>query len=200
MPASPAPRAVKISATNFVGVGTSPFTAESQTQEWPGEYLQLSVTMPPIRNQITAGQWEAFFLALRGASGTFYMGDPSRSAPLGIATGTPVLNGTQAAGSKTLSVKGWTASTANILRAGDWVGLLSGTTYRLHKILTNASSNGSGVAILDIFPRLREIHYDSESIVLTNPVGTWRLANNVRSWDIDEALFYGFSFDAIEAL
>ena len=200
LPSSPNPRSIKLSATNLVGVNVSPFTAEAETQEWPGEYWQASVTLPPIGNQVVAGQWEALLLAVRGGSGTFLLGDPSRTAPTGIATGTPKVNGSNAAGSKTLSTKGWTHSVTGILKRGDLFQVGTGTSQRLYKVVTDANSDGSGNSTLDIFPRLREALTDNTSLVLASPKGVFRLANNQRSWDIDTAFIYSFTFECVEAL
>lgn len=71
---------------------------------------------------------------------------------------------------------------------------------RLHKVLNDASSDGSGNVTLDIWPRLREATTDFARIYTVNPVGTFRLAQALREWTLDQALTYGIDFQAIEAL
>lgn len=147
-----------------------------------------------------AAAWVNFLLKLRGMTGTFLMGDPDGAEPQGVATGTPKVNGSNAAGSKTLATKGWTTGVSGILLAGDYIQVGTGTATRLYRVLTDANSDGSGHATLDIFPRLRETLVDNVTITTENCVGCFRLANNTRSWSLDTSLIYGIDFKAIEAL
>lgn len=71
----------------------------------------------------------------------------------------------------------------------------------LHKVLADADSDSSGEFVpVDIFPRLHKQHQAFSKVILERPLGTWRLASNRRDWDLDEAMLYGISFSAIEAL
>jgi hypothetical protein len=195
----PAPvRSVRITANNIAGASVSPFTLQTQTYEWPGEGFELSVSLAPMKTD-DAEVWVAWLTSLRGIIGTFYFGDPFRTTPRGVATGTPVVNGNQSAGSKTLAVKGWSHSITGILKAGDYIQV--GTTpKRLYKVLVDANSDSSGHCTLDIFPRLREAVSDAQSVVTSDCLGLFRLADNRREWDINLASIYGISFKAVEAL
>lgn len=197
-PASPQPNALKMRAKNIVGAVSSPFTQQTQIVEFPGEWWELQVAFPPMK-RANAEAWVTFLISLRGLSGTFLYGDPSYPGPAGVATGTPLVNATNAAGNKTLVTKGWTPSITGILKAGDLLQIGSGTTQRLYKVLKDVNSDGSGNATLDIFPRLREQLSDGASITLTSPKGCFRLSSNQREWDTDVARFVGLSFDAVEA-
>lgn len=197
-PDSPKPKQVTISSLHIVGVSTSPFTGESDIQEWPGEFLQLDVTLPTIKDRVTAEAWIAFLVSCRGAAGTFLYGDPCVLTPLGSPSGTPLTNGTQVSGSKVLVTNGWTAN-RQIFRAGDYIQV--GTSpARLYKVMKDVSSDASGNATLDIFPRLREQLEDNTPIVFTNPRGIWRLNANKSSWQKDETGRYNITFSATEAL
>lgn len=109
--------------SNVVGVSVSPFTKVRQVQDWGADVMTFGVTLPPIGTDATgvanASAWESFFLSLRGQGGSFMLGDPTRSAPRGIATGTPFVKGTQTAGAKTLITRGWTPNVTGILKQGD---------------------------------------------------------------------------------
>lgn len=199
LPATPGFKDVQLTTTNAVGVSTSPFTMESQVQEWPGEMWSLQASLPPMK-RAAAEAWLAFLISLRGASGSFLIGDPNAGTPQGIATGTPLVNGANAAGSKTLATKGWTASVTGILKAGDYLQIGTGLTQRLFKNLTDADSDGSGHATLDLFPRLRESLADGAAITVINAKGVFRLASNSSQWSTNVARNYGISFKAVEAL
>ncbi|MGH9552308.1 MAG: hypothetical protein ACRD3W_23175, partial [Terriglobales bacterium] len=185
-------------ATNVVGISSSPFTGQQQAQEWSAELWDFSVGLPPMK-RADAEAWVSFLVALRGMSGTFLIGDPYGAAPRGVATGTPKVSGSNAAGSKTFATKGWTHGVTGILKAGDYIQVGTGMSQRLYKNLTDVDSDGSGDATLDIFPRLREALADDAVITTTNCKGCFRLADNRREWSVALAGVYGLSFRCVEA-
>jgi hypothetical protein len=199
MPGTPGAQKITLTATNVVGTSVSPFTKQTQVYEWPGEAWSAQVALPPMK-RTTAEAWVTFLTSLRGMSGTFYIGDPLATTPLGVATGTPQVHGGQTAGSKTLATKGWSHSVTGILLAGDYIQVGTGSQKRLYKVLTDADSDSSGDVTLDIFPRLREALSDAQAITVSSPQGTFRLDTNDRSWDVDEAQIYGIQFTCTEAI
>jgi hypothetical protein len=198
-PSSPKPNAVALTQQSTTGVVTSPFTGTAQVVEWPAEWWAMELAFPPMK-RTDAEAWIAFLQSMRGMLGTFLYGDPSYQGARGVATGTPLVNGANAAGSKTLATKGWTASQTGILKAGDYFQVGTGASTRLHKVLKDADSDGSGNATLDIFPRLREALTDGAAITLSNPKGTFRLTDNKFQHTVNNARMYGISFAIAEAL
>jgi hypothetical protein len=142
-------------------------------------------------------------------SARFLLRDTSLPNPRGSWAGTPVVNGAGQSG-QTLAVKGLTASSTQIARSGDWLQLGDGvsTPARLHMVILDANSDGSGDASLRIFPRLRESPADGAAIATVRAKGefTFPLANdpnyqqNKPEWSVDSAMTYGIEFDAIEAI
>lgn len=198
LPASPPGfRTFDLDGNAVVGVSASPFTGQQQVYEWPGAWWEAKVSLPPMRRP-DAERWIAFLLSLRGRVGTFLMGVPLAQTPRGIATGTPQVNGGSQTG-KMLATKGWTANKTGILLAGDYFQLGSGAATRLHKVLKDANSDGSGLATFDIFPSLRESPVNNDAITVTSAKGTFRLATNKQSFAIAIAQTYGIGFDAVEA-
>jgi hypothetical protein len=119
-PASPLTSEIKIGPNNVVGENDSPFTGKQQIFEQPGEWFEGEIALPPM-SRANAEPWLAFLTALRGKSGTFYLGDPLATAPLGSApasAGAVLVNGT-VQGPKVISLKNFAAS-ALVLKAGDW--------------------------------------------------------------------------------
>jgi hypothetical protein len=189
---------INFGASNLIGLSKSPFTLQQETYQWPGEEWLVDVSLPPMA-QATAEAWINFLVSLRGQLGTFYLADPTHTAPNGVGTGTPVVNGAQSAMSKTLATKGWTHGVTGILKAGDLIQVGTGVQQRIYKVLVDANSDGSGLATLDIFPALREGVSDNQGITLANPAGTFRLQSNERNWTVDLAKVHGIDFKCEEA-
>jgi hypothetical protein len=196
----PASRFVRTAfrARSVVGMSASPFSVAQQVYAWPGDCWMADVQLPPMK-RANAEPWVAFLLALNGVEGTFLMGDVVNTTPRGVGTGTPLVKGASQTG-KTLETDGWTAGQSPILAAGDWFQLGTGSTSRLHKLVQNANSDGSGNATLEIWPRLRSSPADNAALTLSSPKGLWRLTSNVREWSLELAQIYGISFSCMEAL
>ncbi len=192
---------IRITARNAVAVSSSPFSYKQQVMQHPGARWEAEVTLPPMQ-RADAEEWIAFLFALGGQYGTFLMGDPNGATPRGSAAttpGTPLVNGTSQTGS-TLAIDGLPLSATNYLRAGDYIQLGSGSGAQLYKLLENASSNGSGQATLSIWPSLRSSPANNAVVTVSNAKGVFRLATPETSFSINEASFYGMTFNAIEAL
>jgi hypothetical protein len=74
------------------------------------------------------------------------------------------------------------------------------TDVNLHRVLTQANSDSSGNATLDVFPILRTPHTHGVPIVTSNPKGLWRLTDNKPSWDIEWYMTHAFSLSAEEVV
>jgi len=197
-PASIGVSSINIRAKTVVGVSSSPFTGQQQVYKHQGQWWEAEVSLPPMKRD-EAEQVVAFLIKMNGQYGTFLMGDFLSTAPRGIGTGTPLVNGASQSGDE-LVTDGWTVSTTGILKAGDWIQLGSASTSTLHKVLDDVTSDGSGNATLNIFPNLRSSPGDNAVITISSPKGRWRLASNETDYAIDNASIYGMTFACIEAL
>jgi len=197
-PASIGVSSINIRAKTVVGVSSSPFTGQQQVYKHQGQWWEAEVSLPPMKRD-EAEQVVSFLIKMNGQYGTFLMGDFLSTAPRGIGTGTPLVNGASQAGDE-LVTDGWTVSTTGILKAGDWIQLGSASTATLHKVLDDVTSDGSGNATLNIFPNLRSSPGDNAAITISSPKGRWRLASNETDYAIDNASIYGMTFACIEAL
>jgi hypothetical protein len=186
LPAGNTVRSVEMSMLNAVAASRSPFTFSEQIHKWPGEAWAATITLKPMRRP-DAEAWIAFLASLRGAYGTFLLGDPYGCQARGSATSATI---TGAAGAETVSV-----TMSGTLLAGDYLQLGSGSDATLHKVLKDKSGSGS----LEIWPALRKSR-SGVSAVLTNPRGLFRLASNETGWTANELSLYGVSFPAIEAV
>ena len=178
---------IELRAVNAVAVSQSPFTYKQQVISHQGQIWSASVSIPSVRRDLAA-DWKAMLVALKGSVGTFLLGDPDYATPRGTVSGTPTLSGT--AGDSTVSV-----TMTGTLLAGDYIQLGTGSAARLHQVLVDQSGSGN----LEIWPDLRST-YSGETVIYSSPKGIFRLGNSTTSWSIDNASFYGISFEAIEAL
>lgn len=190
---------LKITPRSVVSISSSPFTGQQQVQEYPGQWWNAEIELAPMRRAV-AEEYISFLLKLNGKLGTFLFGDPLAATPRGIATGAPQVNGAHAAGVNSLSTKGWTISQTGILKAGDQIQLGTGSTSRMYKNLSDVNSDGSGNAVIDIWPRLRAAAVNSEPIVVNDCKSIYRLSTNDMSWSVGQAQIYGLAFGFMEAI
>ena len=185
LPAFPDASAVTIKPLNTVAVQRAPHSLKQQVQRFDGQLWRADIKLR-LMPRATAAPWTAFLLAMGGRYGTVLVGDPNAAAPLGAATGTPLVDGASQSGG-TLSTKGWSASVTGILKAGDYIQLGSGAATRLHQVIEDAMSDSGGLASLTLWPDLRESPADGAAIVTASPKGTFRVAANDGGWTTDEA-------------
>lgn len=191
----------ELAVRNVVSVSASPFTNQQQVYDFGSAWWELRLRTTPLYGRAQADAWIAFLESLRGKVGTFLAGDPLRTALAGAGGGTPVVDGSNAVRSRTLAVRGLPNSLANVWRAGDLIQLGSGATARLHRVLTDTTSNGSGQATVDINPPLRTTYSDGAAIVVANPVGVFRLTDNALGYTMEPAILHqGLALPAVEAL
>jgi hypothetical protein len=169
--------------------GVSPFTLEEEIQVHQGQLWRFGVSFAAMQRD-DAEEWVSFFSQLNGPQGSFLFSPRHAIAPRGAATGAPAVDGAGQTG-LTLATTGWTVSTANILRKGDFISIGSSSSTRLYKVALDADSDSSGNALLDIWPRLRESPADAAAITTASPMGVFRLDGNEMAHDIDAALIYG---------
>jgi hypothetical protein len=196
--ATKAIQSIEIRAVNAVAYSRSPFTFAGQAFAYSGQMWTADVTLKPMK-RADAEQWNAWLLSLRGQLGTFLMGDPMGATARGVATGTPLVNGASQTGGS-LVIDGATISTTGWLKAGDYIQLGSNESSRLHKVLADANSDGSGNVTLDIWPHIRVAPADNATVTVSNAKGLFRLSSNEQGFSINESAIYGMTFGAMEAV
>ena len=177
---------IELRAVNAVATSQSPFTYKQQVVSHTGQKWEASVTIPSVRRD-KAAEWKAMLVALKGQAGTFLLGDPDYASPRGTVSSCSV---TGSAGDETVDV----TMTGSLL-AGDYIQLGSGSAAKLHQVLIDQTGDGQ----LEIWPALRS-DYSSQTAVTDNPKGVFRLNQNISSWSINNASFYGISFEAVEVI
>jgi hypothetical protein len=191
-------RSIELRAVNAVAYSRSPFTFAGQAFAYAGQMWQADVTLPPMK-RADAEQWVAWLVSLRGSLGTFLLGDLLGATARGVATGTPLIKGGSQTGG-TINIDGATSGVTGWLKAGDYVQIGSGGTARLHKVLQDTNSDGSGNVTLELWPHVRTAPADNAAVTVSSAKGLFRLASNEQAWSINEASIYGITFSAMEAV
>lgn len=198
LPTAPGYRRVSIQPRSSVAAYSSPFTFQQQVYAHPGQMWTGEFELPPM-SRTEAAPWVAALTSLNGTEGTFYFGDPSWTTARGIATGTPVIKGAAETGYD-IDTDGWTISQTGIMKAGDWVQIGATTAAKLHMVMADANSDGSGNATLTLWPAVRTAFADNTALTVASPVGIWRLSGSV-PWSISvDQLISGLTVQFVQAL
>ncbi len=179
---------------NNTQVFESPLTKSVQTLNLTGARWGVELTLPPMKRAIAA-PWLAFLCELDGRAGRFNGFDPGAKLPLGVATGSPLVNGASQTGTSIIT-NGWTINTTGILKAGDFIGFTNG---EMKMIVADANSDGSGNATLSINPAIRDAPGDTSVITTSNVKVAMMLVSDEVGWDINRLALYGVTFGGVEA-
>lgn len=200
------PSALQWKAANFrseerTAEVASPYTGHGQAIVWSYQRWTPTLTLITLR-RAEAQDWAAWLRSLRGRSGTFLLGDPARTVPLGAASsnpGTPLVRGAGQTG-ETLLIDGAPSSVTAWLKRGDLIQLGAGSTARLHEISETVNTDGSGQASLTLWPALRYSPADNAAIVLTSPVGVFNRTSDVVEVPHARGGLFDLAFDCIDTL
>lgn len=162
------PEALRPESVEWIGpivpqaLARSAFDGSVQAQILGAPRWAFTITSGVLRpDQVPA--WEAFIQRLRGQINRVRAWDWRREAPLGPASGTPVVS-TSALGAS-VATQGWGNSLAPVLRAGSYLGI----NGELKRLSVDANSNSSGQATLQFEPPLRAAPPVGTTIVLVKP-------------------------------
>lgn len=179
VPVDPPMRSLLIGAESQVAVSRSPFSYSEQVYCWPGQRWTAQIEVPRL-TRADAGVWQAWIASLNGAEGTFLMGDPLATLR-GAGGGTPAVSGQVTTATQSLPTKGWPNTTA-ILKAGDYLQIGTGLGARLHMVLEDVSSDGSGNATVSIWPAFRAPAASTTEKLTDGGFETWTSATNLTNW------------------
>ena len=182
-----------------VAQSQSPFTYSTQVHKFTGSKWYSTVTLPPMKRS-QANEWLAFFMQLNGQFGTFLMGDSDAKAVQGTISNTVAVNADFAVGAYDVTIDGADASESQLFKKGDYVQFNSGATSKLHMIIADVASNGSGVATLTIEPSLSAALANNATVTYASPKCVMRMTNNELTWSANQISLYGVSFSCEEVL
>ena len=191
---------VNLVAKNTIGLTASPFSNQQKVYNWNSQYWECDIQVKPMKRD-DFEDFSTFLIKLKGSLGTFNLSpDPNGRTVRGAASttpGSPVINGSTSANSSSIDITGATASATGYLKSGDYIQV--GT--QLLKVLEDVNTDSGGSATgINIFPQIRTALSGSDTVIVNNAVGVFRLAENEINWNINTASIYGISFSAIESI
>lgn len=134
-----------------------------------------------------AGAWQALLMQLRGKTNQLALYNIVRPVPLGTMRGTMTLNSSAAQGATTLSIVASGENSKTLLQ-GDLLGIGTGTTTQVVMVVTDATSNGSGVISATIEPPLRNAHSGGASVTWNAPTALFRSREAPAKWQYQPGL------------
>lgn len=147
----------------------SPFNGASQTVRFPGTRWLCSLTFTNLTDD-KSRRIDALVAALDGEFGRVKIRDWGRDGRK--PAGAPVVSDASQSG-VSLTTKGWTPGTV-VLRTGDYFTV----NNELKMVTADASSNSSGVAIIQFAPMLRTAPPANIPLEVAAPYGIFKLKDN----------------------
>jgi hypothetical protein len=177
-----------------VFVHTSPYTSASQRVAMAGaDVWAFTATWLGLRGR-ELDLMEGFLSQLQGRSGTFTLSPWHRRAPSGTATGPGATVGTTAQFATSVVVSG--VGSGRTLLTGDLLQL--GT--QVHRVVTDATADGSGQITVSVRPALRLAQTAGAVVTLSSPTAIWRLTEDAQGIERTAGGFADVTLSAIEAL
>jgi hypothetical protein len=176
------------------GYFVSPFSGFTQGVAREGSRWQIELSFNNLSN-VRANALRAFFANLNGVEHRFNIHDDSHQQQ-GTFTGSPRVNGANQAGTS-LVTDGWTPGIT--LRAGNLFSYVNPNGRSELKMITEDTVvDGSGNATIPISPEIHSAPVDDQTIVTSNPVGTFMLADPNISWQNQPGAFPSLSIVGVE--
>ncbi|MGY4876513.1 hypothetical protein ACLUEY_01350 [Vreelandella aquamarina] len=161
---------------------TSPFSKSQQIVSAPGAYWKCTLQFPTLTRE-KERRLSTFIGSLQGMAGTFELRPWTR--PPGPYAGNAVVNGSSQAGAQ-LVTRNWYVNTT-VLRMGDYITV----NDQLLEVLTDVTSNGSGVAIIPVSPWLRSPPADGATVHYRQPYAIMRLMQDEQMLDVKALIASG---------
>jgi len=172
-----APMRLTLRGKNVVGMTAAPMSGVQQVQSFPGKWWQGEITWPDL-DRARADIILAFLDELNGPEGTFLMGHPKRRTSKGTAASAPGFLKVSGGGQTGTDLNVYTTGLGDVdgyMLKGDMLQLGTGTNSRLYR-LQNDVDLTYDAGTLTLWPPLRVSPADNQDVIISNPVGLFRLA------------------------
>jgi len=189
----------KFSIARAVAVAESPFTGAQQVHEYDKAQWKATITLPPMKRE-TAAKWIAFFMKLHGRKGTFLLGDPDCKTAQGNITGNVTLGADIGVGDYDISLATSANNITDAFKAGDYIQIDTGGSAKLHMIVEDADTNGTGEATVTVEPPIKVARNLGTTVTYAGAQGLFRMDVSELGWDADFMSRFGITFSCTEAI
>ena len=165
-------------------------------RQFGAQYFAFTASMPPLK-QDDAMDIFAFLQKQKGGFETFTIQLPIQNRGADKSNSSVAVNGAHSAGDGTIALDGFSASTNNVLKAGD---LIKFSHSKVYMVQDNVNSNASGEATVSIEPNIVTTLADNESVVMNQPSLTVYLANDDILYSTDASGMFQIQFDVREVI
>ena len=195
-PTSPVSNSANIRSqqNTIVSVTTS---GRVQTRQIDGQKFLITLDYAPMSRSSFA-PIKAFIMKQRSKLNTFTVIPPIVSNAQGAATGTISVDGAITAGATSCTIDGMSASTSDILKAGDYFRF-SGQD-KVYMAVADLDADGTGEGTLTFEPPLRANVANDVALIYDNVDFTVRLTNDIQEYSIVTNDLYKYEVDLIENL
>ena len=139
---------------------------------------------------------DAFVMKQRGQYESFQVVPPVLNAGLGSPAGTPLVNGADQTG-RSVVTDGWNAS-ITIFKAGDFLKFANHD--KVYKVVTDATSDGSGDSTITIEPPLVTSPATDSAITYTSVPFTVALTSGIQEFATGTTGLFSFELDMEEVI
>lgn len=193
-PTSPGPASIQLIPKDPVLDDTAQ-SGKSQSRIIAGKLWGIQIAYDEQRSENMAPVF-AFANSQRGDS--FQIVVPGHDAPLGVATGAPVVDGAHVAGDSTVAIRGFTPSTAAILKAG--TVLKFGNHSKVYMLNSDVDSDINGETTLNLDIPIIEALAGGESLIITNVPFTVKVDGEIQAWRTKSPRLSRYTADLIEKI
>lgn len=194
-PTVPGFRSARFELERRTGVAESAFTGAQQVYSYPRFSRWRATLELPKMTKARWAAWAAFFVKLKGRSGTFLLADPNYGGLRGDAIGTPLVDGAVSAGDTTMTIDGLVNTDGDtVFRAGDYISVSNNLL-----MITDDATVTSGSVTVTFEPAIKVNVNDDTAVEISDPKGEFRLDVDITGWDYDNAGHPSFTFSCTEA-
>ena len=194
LPTSPAFSALNIRSVQPTFVSRT-ISGRRQARQIAGQFWTMTAAFPAM----TRAQFapiDAFVMKQRGQYESFQVVPPVLNAGLGSPAGTPLVNGADQTG-RSVVTDGWNAS-ITIFKAGDFLKFANHD--KVYKVVTDATSDGSGDSTITIEPPLVTSPATDSAITYTSVPFTVALTSAIQEFATGTTGLFSFELDMEEVI
>ena len=190
------PKAISFSSNRPNSISYT-LSGKRSVRQFASQYFSFSVAMPPL-NQTQFQEYYAFLVSQKGAFTPFNIEYPLNNQGPDKNSSSVVTRSIHSAGATTVAVDGLTASTNDVIKAGDLIKFNGHD--KVYLVTGDVNSNGSGQGSINIEPPLQASTTDNEAVDLNKPVLKVALSQDDILYSTDATGVFDLSFDVREVL